>query len=480
MNDLYWQFFNGFTCAFEVYIFYDFITHMIDRQKDAGKLTAGVKFLILSLLCLYIIGINQLPPEFFSAGVGTLDKILFKIFGMERLSGIVLNMLFIPAGLLIVSHILYPKAEIKRKISLTVVYYVASVVIEVSGGIIAERQFDLYNFDHFTSVLLVSIEKLVTFILMKCITRFGSNYTKTDKKIFAMFLFLPVSTLIINATILFISFILPRFQEIKFWLVIGNLCLLISNGMIFYIYESHMKTLQVIQLQKISMLKNVYNEKYYSSIAEQNLKYASLAHDYKNQMKTIHILAAENRLDKIMELSSAVESQYESAKKIPNYCDNDIFNAVVFINRKTANNNGIKFSVHVQPGFSCPILNDLDICTIFGNLLENAVDAAKQSKNEKFVECFFSYKKQGKIVCIKICNSYSAGKLNQTGDELLTTKKDRDTHGFGIKIVRDIVQNKYNGIFSYYADAGTGRFTVDITLMLEEYQETHKNSACTA
>lgn len=68
-------------------------------------------------------------------------------------------------------------------------------------------------------------------------------------------------------------------------------------------------------------------------------------------------------------------------------------------------------------------------------------------------------KKQNHIFFIEVTNSIGEVPL-QKGGELITMKKDRGMHGYGIRSIEKIV-NKYDGIFSYQVQ-GDG-FNVDIT-----------------
>ncbi|MDE6621772.1 MAG: ATP-binding protein [Lachnospiraceae bacterium] len=82
---------------------------------------------------------------------------------------------------------------------------------------------------------------------------------------------------------------------------------------------------------------------------------------------------------------------------------------------------------------------------IFGNLMDNAIDAAKRSE-DKLLQIKIHYQKG--MLFINIRNSYS-GELIKTEDRYLSTKDydradESQIHGLGIRNVRRIVE-KYNG-----------------------------------
>lgn len=460
MSEWKWWIFDTAICAFEIYIYHDFITHMMVKPESSAK----VKHCILTILWAYVLIVNSFATQLLGIFINTeaIDRFLFQLFHLESLSGLFLNLLLIPFGLFCACHLLFQEDEVRRKISLTCVYYTISTVIEMIGGLIGERQLNLQAYDYSSTVILVLTEKVVTFMIIKFLIRCKPAYTKTDRKFFTMFLLLPMSTVLINLGILFVTRTSPDGIENKLWFIVGDMCLLISNGAVFYIYEKHMEALQNMQQQQLKNLKSEYNEKYYHSLAEENAKYASLAHDYKNQIRTIQILAQKGNDEKIADLTQAIQEQNAKIHQFTNYCNNDILNAVLCANIENAQAHDIRFSLDIQPGFSCDMISDFDICVIFGNLLENALEGADKCERDRFVRCVLYYKDYGQIIHVNIINSYVVNSLRMDRGRLLTSKSDRFSHGIGLKNVRDVVETAYDGTFSYEA-SDDGIFTVMLT-----------------
>ena len=94
----------------------------------------------------------------------------------------------------------------------------------------------------------------------------------------------------------------------------------------------------------------------------------------------------------------------------------------------------------------------MDLCTLLGNLLDNAIEAAEQCPPEKrLIEVkITSYDEK---VVIHAMNSIISSVLNENS-ELKSTKKDPLEHGFGVKSIRLIAQ-KYAGTVNYFEDDST-------------------------
>lgn len=88
-------------------------------------------------------------------------------------------------------------------------------------------------------------------------------------------------------------------------------------------------------------------------------------------------------------------------------------------------------------------VHEVDLCVIFGNLMENAVEACSRMKQgESFIDVRADLNKQGTLIIV-MKNSYN-GQVRLLKDIFLSAK--REGAGVGLSSVKDIV-NQYGGIF---------------------------------
>lgn len=136
-----------------------------------------------------------------------------------------------------------------------------------------------------------------------------------------------------------------------------------------------------------------------------------------------------------------------------------------------AREKGIRFDLQVSPLSRLPF-GDREICSLFGNLLDNALEAcervmeeektAKEStindqKAQLWIQVKIEQKKQ--LLFIEIANSADQSPERKER-KLLTRKKDSSLHGYGLKSVERIVE-EHDGVIFY--DAEDRVFTVKVT-----------------
>lgn len=148
---------------------------------------------------------------------------------------------------------------------------------------------------------------------------------------------------------------------------------------------------------------------------------------------------------------------------------NDIADAIINHYYSIADNNGISMKVTGRFPVKCNI-STYDLCTIFSNILINAIEAAQEA-DEKKINLICGNNENGEVF-IKLSNTYNTS-INRVGNRIVTTKSDREFHGFGLGNVNDCV-NKYDGIIDIYILDEV--FYVEI--MLKDIERNGKNEDC--
>lgn len=106
-------------------------------------------------------------------------------------------------------------------------------------------------------------------------------------------------------------------------------------------------------------------------------------------------------------------------------------------------------------------IEEQDLACLFGNILDNAVEAIAEAE-EKRIELLFFCRHSNRVF---ICKNTVRSSVLAVNKQLETTKPKKENHGYGTSIVAQIV-GKYHGLVDYFEEFGM--FGVQVVLPLQE------------
>lgn len=223
-------------------------------------------------------------------------------------------------------------------------------------------------------------------------------------------------------------------------IVVSILCIVICLSLLFGMNRL-IGYITIDNLHKIEIDR-------YKGILEQYRKQANVRHDLKNHFISLSVLAEHEEWDRLKEyllkicnVGMVVEEDIETG--------NNVVNAIVNIKKQVAKQKNIRFDCDIN--ISRPLMIDeYDLCIIWGNILDNAIKAADVSR-ERYILVQAEIVKRNLLISVK---NPIASDINQKDFGM----KD---WGIGLKNVNKIVQ-KENGIMNIEIK-GT---VFDISLML--------------
>lgn len=181
--------------------------------------------------------------------------------------------------------------------------------------------------------------------------------------------------------------------------------------------------------------------KYYLLRVQNDVDIRTMKHDLKNNLLCLKFILENNKVDDaITYINELYNSSPLSSLELT---DNVILNAL--LNVKISDNPEVKFVTNIN--VEDINLKDTDLSTLFGNLLDNAVEAVKEV-SDKTINT--TIKDTEEVVFMCISNSYKNLKVDHN-NKLLTLKKDKKQHGLGMSSIENIVL-KYGGEMSYKHD----------------------------
>ncbi len=183
-------------------------------------------------------------------------------------------------------------------------------------------------------------------------------------------------------------------------------------------------------------------------------------HDMKNHIACLYNLILEGKYDETNKYILGLNTQIEQIDR-ELHTGNDIVDAIV--NEKLANAKKDQISISIEGKLGYLTVDAMDLCTIFSNSIDNAVEALKESYvPEK--EMQIQFKQQNAMQFLMFRNPVEQGKSTLT---FSTTKGDYINHGFGLGNIRMAVE-KYKGYMEYYLenDGKQNYFVLEIILFV--------------
>ena len=209
-------------------------------------------------------------------------------------------------------------------------------------------------------------------------------------------------------------------------------------------------------LQRVSQIRYEERKQSYDKAEVLDEQYKERIHNIKYYLKQIGIYLQEGQYSKIVDVLSDLQMGiYQEEESL--ICSNRFLNALLVDYRGQAKKNNVQADIFVEAGFKIEFMREIDIISILGNLLDNALEAAKRCE-KGWISVALYMENRGSLVIFRIENNY-VGELRNDGARLLTTKENAGSHGIGLQNVKRIV-DKYNGYMQQEYENGVYVATV--------------------
>lgn len=196
---------------------------------------------------------------------------------------------------------------------------------------------------------------------------------------------------------------------------------------------------------ELDMLKkrNELEEKRYRELGRMYEQLRITRHDIRDHLVSINCLLEEHRYDDVEKYISEKQAELEKTEHIC-HTNNRVIDYI--IDSYMTDNRDIFFIVSGEYA-ECDYIDPMDISSLLGNMLSNAVRGAEGS-HHKQIEISFAV--NGYYFNI-ICKNTVPKSVLKTNPKLISTKKDSNSHGYGIKSMQCIV-DKYDGMMQFYEE----------------------------
>lgn len=350
-----------------------------------------------------------------------------------------------------------------------ILVYTSRWIILCAYGTTSEQR--IYHYGHMVVLCYVVVMGIMNALIISLIKKYSSfinavidkiKYVELQKHILGMLLILFVA--IEGITI--ISMVKQITAIIQIPLIMSFFIMMVMMvWQMFFFISSYTKK----QAANYQAKQNAQLNEYLKSVEQQYLELRKFKHDYKNLMLSLQdSLINENSVEqaeyfKELIAQKAVDTSLDNGKiaKIQ-YIGNETLRGLIVQKFFDAQTKGIELSLELDQSEFIIKHNLVDVVRIVGNLLDNAIDAAK-STPDKQVTCAFNSLHETKEISVRNSTNKKLD-VNKMFELGASTKGGQ--RGFGLSNVQQLVDKQKN--FFLDVDSKNDRVIITLTILEEE------------
>lgn len=235
--------------------------------------------------------------------------------------------------------------------------------------------------------------------------------------------------------------------------VLENL-LIISVIAWSFVWQNRKKLNQKQDYDILEMMNQYYEQDLEASKSRYE-QISMMKHDMRNMLLVLDQLLLEERAEEARKLLDShierIDKLYQIVKT-----DNHLVNAILNQKLSEAKEKGMEVRCVILTTFAG--IENKDICNLFGNLLDNAIEANEKRTDTAWLELICEGDEKELEL---ICRNSTEKDLRIRNNELPMTRKDRRFHGYGVRIIQETVE-RYHGRITYVS--GDGEIEALVTL----------------
>lgn len=214
----------------------------------------------------------------------------------------------------------------------------------------------------------------------------------------------------------------------------------------YYVIEDRLSHASILMAQNLLLAKQLNHYESISVASEYREKaFAQERHNLKNQLLAIRAYAMQNNNPQIIEFINTLLSDRTYGISKITYCNNILLDTLLSAKNKIAEKYNIEYIVDIDVPSVLPFDN-IDLCNLIGNALDNCFDACIQDSQNHNVYVHVTLRLHNNCLFCNFTNSCFHN-LNQTAKGLFFSTKSSQ-HGYGLSSIKEIV-SLYDGIIDF-------------------------------
>ena len=176
------------------------------------------------------------------------------------------------------------------------------------------------------------------------------------------------------------------------------------NLLIFSVFDRFVEKSE--EVKKMARLyqksrAEIANLQYMNKVNEDN---RAFLHDINKFICTVAGLMEEGENQEVKEIMEHLGVRIQSLQKGA-YCEHPILNSILCERKFLAESKNISYKITLGNDLRLDFLEELDMISIVGNLLDNALEAAEKTKDGRYVECRMYMGNEEHFLVMEFCTS---------------------------------------------------------------------------
>ena len=272
--------------------------------------------------------------------------------------------------------------------------------------------------------------------------------------------------IILHATSYIVSLLILQFHiwddQVEFSVLLPLLTCIVCEISVLAIIFSQSEKESLEEKLSEERLRNELQQIHYEEVKRRRAEVEQITRKNNEEVQMVKELLEKHEMTEAEHVLEKSLKRIAGTKEYP-FCGIPIINVILSEKQKECETNGLKLKADIQIADDTGI-NHMDLCRIFGNLLDNAIRAGKQAKDTVGAANTIQLAAGscGNYLIIKCMNVSEKGPGNRP-----------EGTGYGWKILKETA-DMYNGDFrTRYADQ---KFEVQLTLQMRTKGEKHAES----
>ncbi len=425
MKDFLWVLFEVGVNLFQGIIISHYVYAILGDKHNRSFIKSGG--LLCSFLLTAVITVVNYLIDFEGLYMCAYIAIVFA-YSLLQLKGKILKKLFLSSFCVIFISI------------------ITALIANFSAVLFQKSVVDIFSNQSLQRFISIVVCQLIIIYIYKLTLGIFRNENKSDLSNSEWVLILSVLFMSIVIS-LFLTFIAMQkvLDNIRSLIVLCIFGLIIINIVTVYLVVNLSKKNSAVRENQLLRIQQKYQQQYTESTKNQYETIKKIYHDFKNHNIVIASLLENGDVINAKKYVGDYLNHMSVSEAFVN-TNNHIVNAIVNCKAEIAKCSNIETSIVTVSDFNG--IDDLDLCSLISNLFDNAIEACRKVSDNR--QIYFSIKKDGSNYVFNMKNSVDRP-IIANNPELNTTKRDKQFHGLGTKIITDIAK-KYNGIADFFED----------------------------